>query len=173
MKRINCSISKAGSIKRAIEELENYKKSLSQKTELFVQRLADIGVNVAMMTLAFKGQGDSPRDADFAIKINNEGELVEGIITVSSSSILFWEFGSGIKFNGGEGHPKAGEFGMGPGTYPGQTHVPDPGYWYYYPDGSDTAVRSYGTEATMPMHSASMEMISQVHQVAREVFGNG
>lgn len=173
MKRINCSITKPGSLKRAIQELENYKKSLEQKSEMFIQRLADVGINVAMMTLATKGQGDSPRDADFAVKINRNGDLVEGIITVSSSSILFWEFGSGIRFNGGKEHPQAGTFGMGPGTYPGQTHVPDPGYWYYYPEGSDKAVRSYGTEATMPMHSAMMEMIDQVHQIAKEVFSNG
>jgi hypothetical protein len=92
------------------------------------------------------------------------------MLTVSSESILFWEFGSGIRFNSGTKHPKADEFGMGPGTYPGQTHVPDPGYWYYYPKGSDNAVRSEGTQATMPMYKASMEMISKIHQIAKEVF---
>ena len=170
MKRINISLTKKGSIERAIKELEQYKRDLNRKTELFVEELARIGVNIAMMTLATKGSGDSPRGADFAVEINNDGEAVKGMITVSSSSILMWEFGAGIKFNGMTSpNPKADEFGMGPGTYPGQTHVPDPGYWFYY-DENGNSHYSVGTEATMPMYSASLEMIDNIYRIAKEVF---
>ena len=170
MKQINCSLTKKGSLQNAIKQLEAYKNDINRKTERFIEELARIGINVAMMTLATKGRGDSPRDADFAVEIDNDGNAVRGVITVSSSSILFWEFGAGIKFNGTSSpNPKAAEFGMGPGTYPGQTHVPDPGYWFYYDENGDSHY-SVGTEATMPMHSASMEIIDNVYKIAREIF---
>jgi len=173
MRKINCSLTKPGSLGRAIEEIKKYRNELDQKTQLFVERLANIGVNIAMMTLATKGKGDSPKGADFAIKIDKNGNVVNGLITVSSESILFWEFGAGYKFNpGGSPNPKADEFGMGPGTYPGQTHVPDPGYWFYYEENGDSHM-SYGTQATMPMYVASMEMIDNIYKVAKEVFRNG
>ena len=47
MKRINLSISKKGSIERAIKKLENYKKNLNQKTEEFVSRLMELGIKTA------------------------------------------------------------------------------------------------------------------------------
>ena len=182
MKRIDVSLSKKGSIQAAIDELEKYKKSLVSKSEIFCQRLADIGVNAAMMTLAFKGQGDSDRDADFNITFEADGETVTCFLSITSQPTmsadgrvyyphLGWEFGTGNYFNGGmtSPNPKAGELGMGPGTFPEQKHVPDPGWWYYR-DENGEAIRSYGTQATMPMHTAVVEMIKSIETIAKEVY---
>lgn len=168
--RINIGMSHQ-SIQNAIAELKAYKKDLNSKCERFVKELADLGVNAAMTTLAFEGLGDAPRDADFDVKIDNDGRIIACVIRVTGEGILFWEFGAGNEFNGmNSPNPKAGAFGMGPGTYPGQTHVPIPGFWYYR-DQSGESVRSYGTQATMPMYKASVEMITQIQQVAKRVFG--
>lgn len=179
---ITVTLSKTESIERAIQELEKYRDSIIEKNELFVKRLADIGVNAALMTLATKGQGDAERDAQFSIVFNNGGEVVNGRITISSEPKvdakgrtfyphLAWEFGAGTEFNGSTSpNPKAKEFGLGPGTYPNQTHVPEPGFWYYRDEYGD-AVRSYGTQATMPMYTASLEIINNIELIAREVFG--
>ena len=35
------------------------------------------------------------------------------------------------------------------------------------------SVRSFGTEATMPMYKASVEIIRKIHEIAKEVFGGG
>ena len=75
MKTIKITLSPASSrgdaisIDKAIKELEKYRDGLISKNELFVKRLADIGVNAAMLTLASKGQGDAERSADFAFPV--------------------------------------------------------------------------------------------------------
>jgi len=158
------------SIRQAKKELKTYKKDLQNKCKAFVEELANIGLNVAMMTLAHDGVGDAPRGASFAIKVNQKGQLTQGILEVTGEGILFWEFGAGFYFNAGGDNPYSGKFGMGAGTYPGQTHVPEPGFWYYTDEQND-AVRSYGTEATMPMYKATMEMIQRVNGLAKQVFG--
>ena len=183
MKRISFSLTKKGSLERAINELEAYRKSLEGKEELFCQRLADIGVNAAMQTLAFKGQGDSDRSASFDITFEVEDRTVHCKLSVTSTPTytadgrvyyphLGWEFGAGNYFNGGmtSPNPDAGKVGLGPGTFPDQTHVPEPGWWYYR-DENGEAVRSYGTQATMPMYTATVEMIRSIEAIAKEVYG--
>lgn len=168
--KIKCSLNEG--LDSVIERLETYQKNLNNKSELFVRRLADVGINVAMTTIAFEGMGDAPRDADFGVEINGQGSLVRGFIRVSGSGLLFWEFGAGNYYNGMKSpNPKASKFGMGIGTYPGQKHVPNPGFWYYYEHPNDKkAVRSYGTQATMPVYKATLEIIEQTRKIAKEVF---
>jgi len=167
------------SIEEAIKELEKYRDSLELKCDIFMRRLADIGVNAAMLTLATKGQGDAERSAKFAVEIHTAEGIVQGRITITSTPHinqdgrvfyphLAWEFGAGNYFNA-VNHPKAGELGFGPGTFPGQTHVPEPGFWYYRDENGDP-IRSYGTQATMPMYTASKVMIEEIEVIAREVF---
>lgn len=153
-----------------MDYLDNYQKTLDEKCELFVKQLADLGINVAMTTLAFEGVGDSPRGADFGIEVDKHGNLIRCMIKATGEGLLFWEFGAGNYYNGMTSpNPKAREFGMGIGTYPEQKHVPNPGFWYYY-DSNHDAIRSYGTQATMPMYKASVEIIENIHKVAKEVF---
>ena len=177
------SIFKKGAIDKAINDLEKYKERIVDKEKLFCQRLADIGVNAALMTLATKGQGDADRSAVFNIAYKVEGQVCEFTLSVTSTPTytadgrafyphLAWEFGAGNYFNGGMASPSpdAKRLGMGPGTFPDQTHVPNPGFWYYRDEYGDP-VRSYGTQATMPMHAAVVEMMKNVEEVAREVYG--
>lgn len=185
MKKIKITLSPSSSrgdamsISRAIKELEKYRDSLMDKNELFVKRLADIGVNAAMLTLSSKGQGDAERSASFSVSFNTSDGLTEGTISITSKPHvnkdgrvfyphLAWEFGAGNYFNP-TGNPKAGEFGLGPGTFPDQTHVPEPGFWYYRDEHGD-AIRSYGTQATMPMFTASKTIIEEIENIAKEVF---
>lgn len=182
MKRVYVSLTRKGSIDKAIKELERYKDTLVDKEKEFCRRLAEIGVNAAMMTLATKGQGDSERSASFNIAYKVEDREVEFILSITSKPHitkdgrvfyphLAWEFGAGNYYNGMTSpNPKAGELGMGPGKFPGQTHVPTPGEWYYR-DEDGHSHRSVGTQATMPMHTAVVEMIKSVEAVAKEVYG--
>ena len=167
--KVACGLSHK-SIANAISQLEEYKVTLAEKCKEFTQNLIDRGINVAMFTLR-RGYGDAPRDADFGVKIDESGNLVTGLMSIKGEGILFWEFGAGNYYNGMTSlHPKAGQLGMGPGTYPGQTHVPNPGVWVYVDDSGNKHF-SRGTQATMPMFKASIEMAESVWDVAREVFG--
>ena len=156
------------SINDAINELKAYKKELINKNEIFVRRLAELGLNVVNMKVR-QSLGDSD-DATSKATFSSSGRLVSAEIHLTGSDVLFIEFGAGIYYNTPGQHPLEDEFGMGVGTYPGQTHAFDD-YWFYTDDFGNTGQISYGTQATMPMYSASIEMYQEVTRIAREVFG--
>jgi hypothetical protein len=186
MKRINISISKKGSIERAIKELEAYKTRLNDKCNLFVERLALIGIPV----IHEKYMQAETEDFDFDrshyayIKIQSFGDHHKAILTVEGKSLYFVEFGAGIHFNG---HPNDSpnpsvEWDVPGGTLThigGQEHGFTIGsygyhqglkeYWFYYDDKGGSQM-SKGTRASMPMFSAEMEIISQIEKIAKEVF---
>ena len=159
---------------KTIAYLKKYRDGLEAKKIKFIEELAKIGINVAYFSIA-NGIGDTPKDATFGIRFESTGEPTIGFVTAKSESnpenLLFWEFGAGNYHNSKE-NPKAADFGMGVGTYPGQTHVPDPGFWWYKKEGDKKAHYSVGTKAAMPMFNASVVMAKKVEEVAREVFGN-
>ena len=78
------------------------------------------------------------------------------------------EFGAGIRYNP-TANPKASEFGMGVGTFPGQTHAENPEGWYYL-DSNGEWKHSYGVQASMPMYKAMVEIRRNLDTVIREVF---
>ena len=176
--RIYISLSNEKTIQEAIQELEKYKESLINKSELFIKRLADIGVTVAKTAIA-DASGDSDKDVSFLVTINTFEGDVKGRITISSTPHtdkdgrvfyphLAWEFGAGIFYNNGNINPKASEFNLGVGSFPNQTHALND-YWWYRDEAGNLHF-SKGTEAAMPMYKASLEMISRIEEIAKEVF---
>lgn len=161
MKTINVKLDPS-SIDNAIKELEDYKEALLKKVKLFVNALAQDGISVANARLA-STYGDST-NGSIGFGLDDAGNIVSATISLDGSDALFIEFGSGIVFNA-ETHPLAGKFGYGPGTYPGQTHVPVPGYWYY--GGGKLSV---GTGASMPMYKAAETMRNNAIMRASEIF---
>lgn len=176
MKRINCSITKKGSIKRAIQELETYKNDLNRKTEMFVDRLGAVGIkalNVRLSAISpfYKGED-----------IKTEGEIVQtddgwkAIIYMSGSQAAFIEFGAGVTFNGAEGssrHPKGKELGYTIGSYnPASPNATSSSGWWYT-DKWGQSQHTYGTPTFAPLYESSMDMLREVANIAREVFRNG
>ena len=82
-------------------------------------------------------------------------------------TILAIEFGAGIHYNPIP-NPKTADLGFGVGTFPGQMHAFEDG-WYYLGE-DDKWHYSHGVKATMPMYKASAEIISRYKQIAAEVF---
>ncbi|PPK77470.1 hypothetical protein BXY41_1168 [Lacrimispora xylanisolvens] len=162
-------------IQYIINQLERYKTNLRQKAELLCRRLAETGQTVALQSI-----NDSPLGKTITLRIEMSPKpdgckaiLVAAGQTKSNdfgviSTLLLVEFGAGIRLNSNE-NPKAGEFGMGVGTYPGQIHAFDQNGWYYW--GKDEKWHhTYGTKATMPMYNASVAIRTQVAAVVKEVF---
>lgn len=152
-----------------VEELNDYAENIKTLCKMFCWRLADIGIKVVNSTYG-SGMGDSSKDHRCEFQLDEDGNVIKGKLIVTGVDCLYVEFGAGIYFNNGNTHPKAHELGYGVGTYPGQTHAYDPMGWYYR-DSDGTLRHSLGTEATMPVYKASLEMISKIEEVAREVFG--
>lgn len=169
-KKISISLSQK-SIQNAIKEIEAYKRQFIDRNELFVRRLAELGIPVIDQNIA-AAQGDSDKNHNTYIKINSFGSYSEAKLVVEGSDLLFIEFGSGIHYNGSAGtspHPKGEEFGYTIGSYGKGQGKND--FWFYYADTGE-AVMSRGTESTMPVYRASQEIIQNIHRIAREVFGS-
>lgn len=150
-------------IGKAIKELQEYRKDLMNKVNAFVDALIQEGMNVAKVRLA-STRGDSTNAIVDSVYVESSGDVSKAVIYLEGKDALFIEFGSGVVLNPVD-HPLAASLGYGPGTYPGQTHVPVPGYWYY--GGGKLSV---GTEASMPIYGAAEHIRNVIEQKANEIF---
>ena len=149
----------SGSINSAIKELNKYKAWIAAKERELRERLATMGATVASIQFSraiYNGTND------VSVRVDNTGSVA--VIYAEGSAVAFIEFGSGAKY--GYGHPEAGQFGMGPGTYPeGKGHWDNPrGWWYGHNE------HSYGNPPAMAMYQARERMVEQLTQMARQVF---
>lgn len=168
----------ANSIDRLIESLEEYKQSLNDKTEIFRERLAEVGIKAAY---AHSGQyGDSiifetqqggdgvtflvGRDKNLILKEWYTDKKGKHKRSYEISPLLMAEFGSGwlavVLYD---------IAGVGQGTMPGQKHASDPNGWVWY-DENGVKHRSIGEPPSFPMHNAIMAMLTEVDRVAKEVY---
>lgn len=162
------------SIDDAVKELERYTEDLERKLKIFVGTLTQKGVKVAKMAVV-ASRGDSTNAyVDYTVDSSN-GEIITATVFLQGTEALFIEFGAGIAYNTGQQHPMAGEFGYGVGTYPSK-HPPNkainPGYWWYK-DENGQKHRSIGTEATMPIYKASVEIRNNVIKEAIKILRKG
>ena len=163
-------------IQSIIDQLKDYKQDLHRKTELLCQRLAGAGLIVAQTAV-----GESPLGKTIILRIQMEPRadgckamlVAAGQIKSNDygtiSTLCLVEFGSGIRYNH-VGNPKAPEFGMGVGTFPGQKRAFNEDGWWYLGD-DDEWHHSYGVKATMPMYNASVTIRQHVAAIVKEVFG--
>lgn len=150
------------SISDAVKELRRYATWMADKETELRLRLAQLGATVASIQFSraiYNGSND------VTVRVDNTGSVA--VIYAEGESVAFIEFGSGAKH--GYGHPQAGEFGVGPGTW---SDGPEgKGYWdnekgWWYGSGQ----HSYGNPPAMAMYRAVQEMTEQVTKIAREVF---
>lgn len=162
-------------VERAVKELKAYEGRLVTRCNVLCGKLADMGLTVAKANISSAPLGKYVR-----LNVNYEPKkagckaiLIATGDTLNTPSgaintLLMIEFGAGIHYNH-ELNPKASEFGMGVGTYPNQKHAFQEEGWYYM-DENGQWHHSYGVKATMPMYNADMEILMNIHKVAREVF---
>lgn len=158
-------------LNEAILKLEKTEIKVEDAAEEIVRRLSLLGYDVAYTVL----QGHVYSGDTLGSLTIVEESPTRHVLMAASEAILFVEFGAGVI---GGGHPLDGEFGMGPGTYPGQTHAFDPGGWWY-PTNDPALIQrvwkgqgfahSYGNEPRMPMYLAYAKMKDDLLTVAKEV----
>lgn len=151
------------SVDKAIKQLEEYAKDLDRKAQMLCERLADMGAMYAEWN--FSGVLYASDNIEYKVDRVQE-EPNKYVIRANGQSVLFMEFGAGVKY--GYGHPQASEFGMGPGTYPGKGHWDDPKGWWFGEKGHWT--HTYGNAPGMSMYNAAKDLRSEIQQVAQEVF---
>lgn len=168
--RINIELSQK-SIQSAIKQIENCRDKLIRKNREFVKRLGEVGIPVIDSNIAVAA-GDSDKAHDAYIKINSFGDYAQATLIVSGKDLLFIEFGAGVHYNGAVGsspHPLGASKGYTIGSYGKGNGSKDA--WYYYADTGEI-VKSQGTQATMPVYKAGVEMRQQMLKIAKEVFSS-
>lgn len=176
------------SIRQAQDAVKRYQGLLIYRCGELVNALADLGIQTAWARIgsADKGFGKyitfqknvsglvTRTGVECILVASNTGLITNrwyqadgSIKSADISPILMLEFGAGPI----AGNPDAIKFHMGQGTFPGQTHAHDANGWWYKNTKDDTWYHSYGYKASMPMQSAANKMISDIRQVARQVFG--
>lgn len=149
-------------IKNALKEVRKYKAWVLEKEAELRTRLATLGATVASIQFSraiYNGTND------VSVRVDNTGSVA--VIYAEGESVAFIEFGSGAKY--GSGHPQAGEFGFGPGTYSdgpdGKGHWDsEKGWWFGH------GQHSYGNPPAMAMYKAVEAMTEQITMIAKEVF---
>ena len=163
------------------KDLLNYKNNtLQQNLTKYVSRLLEIGITVAQTNVNESPLGKYVTLSAQAIP----GKVCQGILIAKGevknetddkgnsyppfSTILAIEFGAGVHFNPTP-NPNADKFGLGVGTFPGQTHAFED-MWFYWDEKAQKWRPTHGVKATMPMYNAQMKMIQDATRIAREVF---
>lgn len=189
--KISIDIFSAKSVARAQAQIKSYKAEILGKCREFVEELSKVGIETAQGNLGafgkfivFRTDVEPERYGCRAVMVASNSGLIKSEWYINSndetktadvSPILMAEFGSGLNAN----NPRAGEFGMGTGTFPDQKHAEDPGGWWYVPvnkpDGTPNDDREWyhsdGVTPTMPMQRASTEITDKIRVVAKQVFG--
>lgn len=159
---IHVDVMDARSIQRAISDLKAYRARIIEKSNELARRLAERGAVIASISFA-RAIYTGPKDVAITVEARSANTYA---ILASGETVLILEFGAGITY--GEGHPQAGEFGYGPGTYPGQKHAMTGKGWYLPKEKGGG--HTYGNPPSMAMYLAAKEIRAEVEAVAREVF---
>lgn len=154
------------SFDKAIRKIEDYAESLEVKASLLCEKLASIGATKVSMEYS-RAFYTGPTDISVSVEAISDTEYK---IIAAGETVLFVEFGAGVTYGGG--HPLNGEFGMGPGTYPGQKHAMDPKGWWLPKNkyASDGNRHTYGNPPTMSMYNTGKDLRKEILRIAQEVF---
>lgn len=169
----------------SVKSIENLKKELihyrdvelPNKCRQLATELLKIGVEVSKAKI-----DESPLGKYVTISTNISSDKVgtKAILIATGevkkledfpdfNTLLAIEFGAGIHYNRESKNPYENELGLGVGTFPGQVHAFEDG-WYFWDENDQKWKYTRGVKATMPMYSADMAMIASIVDVARRVF---
>lgn len=150
------------SIKKAIEELEEYKEWVSKKASALSLALAEIGIKEASVRFS-SAYYDGNNDVSVEVIPIDKGYS----IVANGKAVCFIEFGSGVYYNQAaypgnkpDGVVEIGEFGLGHGKFSA---------WAYSQENGEIKI-THGNPAAMPMWYASEEIKKNISKIAREVF---
>ena len=173
--KIKCTL---GTIDKAIAEIERYQKELDKKVHTLMERLAEVGIEVAdarFKRAIYDGTND--------VVVNKSPVWIDQnklAITASGNSITFIEFGAGVHY-AADSHPKAAEFGYNRGGF--GHHLGKLDSWRYEGDPGTNGevitegkhkgeIKTHGNPANRAMYESAKEMREQIKKIAKEVFGD-
>lgn len=161
MKKITVPLSVSG-ITQLQGAVKKYRLWQEQKAAELLDRLALLGASTASVRFA-RAIYTGLKDVTVTVEPITNGYAIKA----EGESVLFLEFGSGIRY--GSGHPENAEYGMGPGTYPnGKGHWDDPKGWYIPKDKGGG--HTYGNPPSAAMYEARKAIEQELVRIVKEVF---
>lgn len=160
MKKITIQLSEE-SIKAAVKEIGKYKRELSQKARLLVQRLVEAGVEIAKQEVLTLGAFDSGELHD-SLDGMMYTDGAHGIIFTNCGHAAFVEFGTGV-VGAGSPHPTM------PWAYDVNQHG-EKG-WVYYDEKQGRFRWTKGMPSRPYMYLTARQLEEKVVEIAKEVFG--
>ena len=177
MPKFKTDLSVSG-IEKLKKEIINYRDSLPKKCQIYAKELAEKGLDVAKVRI-----DESPLGRYVTVSVDVSPErfggkailVATGEVKVSDeysdfNTLLAIEFGAGIHYNP-IANPNADDLGFGVGTFPGQLHAFEDGWWYWDEENQEWRY-THGVKATMPMHEADMEMIREAVALGKKIFSS-
>ena len=164
-------------IKETIAHLKKYRKSIDDKKKLFLERLAERGIELEqekMADIIYDGSHDSQVGAYWM-----DDEKI--VIAFTGSKVTFIEFGTGTVYE--DTHEKASEFGFTRGTY-GKGLGANPPWYFIEPSGKihgnaeyeavtsrgNLVVKTYGNPPNRIVYNTGKELREEIIKIAKEVF---
>lgn len=161
----------AESLTKASDRVKKLQRAYVNKTRQFVKALCDKGISVMSDNLIGKGDSEPPEiPTKPHVFMGSKDGHMQAVLRLRGEDVMFVEFGAGIHYNSPAGtspHPKGLELGYTIGSYGMGQGAND--FWHYEDD-NGIWVRSYGTEATMPMWKADMAIRNEFESIAKQVF---
>lgn len=165
-------------IEKLQKEILNYKKELLRKCKRYAKELAEIGLDVAKIRIGQSPLGKyvsvrvdvSPEKMGCKVILVATGDVIQSDEYSDFNTLLAIEFGAGIHYNP-IANPNADDLGFGVGTFPGQLHAFEDGWWYWDEENQEWRY-THGVKATMPMHEADMEMIREAVALGKKIFSS-
>ena len=160
------------SVAEAIEELNQYKQDIEKKVTLLMQRLTDLGAEVARVKIVsmgayYSGELLSGVEGYFSPSLN------VGFVRVTSDHVAFVEFGTGVvgqanPHKNGEYLSKAAwQYATGPKIFTTQ----DGRVGWIYPTDDGGFRFTEGMESRPFMYETALEIQREFPRIAKEVFG--
>lgn len=160
----------------AANYIEQYRKELDMKCQLFVHELAKKGQQVTAQIMRSVPKEERGQYS-VLVKHNQDGSMKNAKIILSGDKVLFVEFSAGIRY-GTSDYPLSSGSKYGMGTYPSDVPRQNPNYpnwanpsgWWYY-DEKGEAQYTFGNRAYMPMYHAEQAMVILMQKLAERIFG--
>lgn len=160
-KNISINLGDSRSLDAAIKQLTRLKQDIPKTVDKVCRDTATRG--------AVKAESSYRRaayDGNKLISVTVEPIKNGYAVIAGGESVLFVEFGAGVRYADNPAHPN--NFGYRPGTYPGKGHWDDPrGWWIPVEHGGG---HTYGNPASMTMYETAKSMRKQLHKKLKEAF---
>ena len=152
---------------KALAELRAFKEEVIAKTKELVVVLCQNGVSIASDKIISYDAIDTG-DLDSSIYYAVSADGTKGVIRTDSDHAIYVEFGTGtcVDRKGSGKHPKAQEFGY---QYDVNKHGEDG--WYYFDQNQNRVRWTKGMRSRPFMFETSVELIDNLENTAKEVFG--